>query len=75
MFYDFIYLAKGIRMRPKVRSTLNSSKSHAGWLIELNARAILRELPQGRSVCVDSNGRIKPCNVNGNRAEASDINA
>ena len=23
MFYDFIYLAKGFRMRPKVRSTLN----------------------------------------------------
>ena len=22
MFYDFIYLAKGFRMRPKVRSTL-----------------------------------------------------
>ena len=25
MFYDFIYLAKGFRMRPKVRSTLNPS--------------------------------------------------
>ena len=24
MFYDFVYLAKGFRMRPKVRSTLNS---------------------------------------------------
>ena len=23
MFYDFIYLAKGFRMKPKVRSTLN----------------------------------------------------
>ena len=23
MFYDFIYLAKGFRMRPKVQSTLN----------------------------------------------------
>ena len=23
MFYDFIYFAKGFRMRPKVRSTLN----------------------------------------------------
>ena len=22
MFYDFVYLAKGFRMRPKVRSTL-----------------------------------------------------
>ena len=26
MFYDFIYLAKGFRMRPKVRSTLNAAK-------------------------------------------------
>ena len=26
MFYDFIYLAKGFRMRPKVRSTLNKNK-------------------------------------------------
>ena len=25
MFYDFIYLAKGFRMRPKVRSTLKQS--------------------------------------------------
>ena len=24
MFYHFIYLAKGFRMRPKVRSTLNA---------------------------------------------------
>ena len=24
MFYDFIYLAKGFRMRPKVRSTLST---------------------------------------------------
>ena len=54
---------------------LKSSKSHAERLIELNARAILRELPQGRSLRVDSNGRIKPRTVNGNRAEASDINA
>ena len=25
MFYDFIYLAMGLRMRPKVRSTLNKN--------------------------------------------------
>ena len=25
MFYDFIYLAKGFRMRPKVRSTLKAN--------------------------------------------------
>ena len=54
---------------------LKSSKSHAERLIELNARAILRELPQGWSLRVDSNGRIKPRIVNDNRAEASDINA
>ena len=28
MFYDFIYLAKGFRMRPKVRSTLNMAVSN-----------------------------------------------
>lgn len=38
---------------------LKSSKSHAERLIELNARAILRELPNGRSLRVDANGRIK----------------
>ena len=26
MFYDFIYLAKGFRMRPKVRSSLTKTK-------------------------------------------------
>ena len=47
---------------------LKSSKSHAERLIELNARAISRELPQGRSLGVDSNSLIKP--RNGNRDEA-----
>ena len=28
MFYDFIYLAKGFRMRPKVRSTLSNQLLH-----------------------------------------------
>ena len=28
MFYDFIYLAKGFRMRPKVRSTLKEKRIH-----------------------------------------------
>ena len=54
---------------------LKSGKSHDERLIELNARTILRKLPQGRSLRIDSNGRIKPRTVNGNRAEASDINA
>ena len=52
---------------------LKSSKSHAERLIELNARAILKELPQGRSLRVDSNGRIKP--RSGNRAEAAAFDA
>ena len=35
MFYDFIYLAKGFRMRPKVRSTLNRQVwDLVGWLPE-----------------------------------------
>ena len=41
MFYDFIYLAKGFRMRPKVRSTLNDL-DHA-WKVYLEA-AILNTL-------------------------------
>ena len=39
MFYDFIYLAKGFRMRPKVRSTLSQGYSLFGatnYLIENN---------------------------------------
>ena len=31
MFYDFIYLAKGFRMRPKVRSTLNNLVEQFNW--------------------------------------------
>ena len=54
---------------------LKSSKSHAERLIELNARAILRELPQGRSLRVDSNGRIKPRNGNRDKAEPFDTEA
>ena len=54
---------------------LKSSKSHAERLIELNARAILRELPQGRSLRVDSNGRIKPRNGNRDEAEPFDTEA
>lgn len=38
---------------------LKSCKSHVERLIELNARAIIQQLPQGRSLRVDANGRIK----------------
>ncbi len=38
---------------------LKSSKSHVERLIEMNARAIIRQLPQGRQLRVDANGRIK----------------
>jgi hypothetical protein len=38
---------------------LKSSKSHVERLIELNARTILRNLPDGKSLRVDANGRIK----------------
>ena len=39
---------------------INSSKSHAERLIELNARTLLRQLPQGSNFRVDANGRIRP---------------
>jgi hypothetical protein len=39
---------------------LKSSKSHAERLIELNARTILRNIPNGNMYRVDANGRIKP---------------
>ena len=38
---------------------LKSCKSHTERLIELNARAILRQLPEGRNLRVDANGRIQ----------------
>ena len=38
---------------------LKSNKSHVERLIEMNARAILRQLPQGGNFRVDANGRIK----------------
>lgn len=42
------------------RVFLRSSKSHAERLIELNARTVLRSLPNGRNFIVDASGRIKP---------------
>ncbi|WAR23590.1 hypothetical protein MAR_037259, partial [Mya arenaria] len=44
---------------------IKSCKSHAERLIELNARAILQQLPQGHDLRVDANGRIR----RGNRQE------
>jgi len=38
---------------------LKSSKSRAELLIEQNARALLRHLPQGRNLRVTANGRIQ----------------
>ena len=41
---------------------IRSSKSRIERLIEMNARAVLRNLPQGRSLRVDANGPIKQRN-------------
>ena len=40
------------------RVFIKSAKSHVERLLELNARTLLRELPQGRSYRVSGNGRI-----------------
>ena len=53
---------------------IKSSKSHAERLIELNARAILRELPQGRNFRIDANGRIRQRTA-GNEATSTGPNA
>ncbi|WAR00209.1 LOW QUALITY PROTEIN: hypothetical protein MAR_024581 [Mya arenaria] len=44
---------------------IKSSKSDTERLIELNARTILRQLPQGNNFRVDANGRIRPRDNNG----------
>ena len=41
MFYDFIYLAKGFRMKPKVRSTLNTDYKIATKVIGNRVRQVL----------------------------------
>jgi hypothetical protein len=55
-----------LRNKPKLRFSaeykhvqVRSSKSHIERLIEMNARATIRNLPQGRSLRVDARGRIK----------------
>ena len=69
---------KNLDMSPLIKDSahykdvyIKSSKSHAERLIELNARTILRQIPQGNNFWVDSNGRIrprqKPENASGNQ--------
>lgn len=41
------------------RVILKSDKTHAERLIELNARTLLRQLPDGNNFRVDANGRIR----------------
>ena len=38
---------------------VKSCKSHAERLIEINARTLLRQMPNGRDFRVDANGRIQ----------------
>lgn len=45
------------------RVFLKSCKTHAERLIELNARAILKELPRGKSFRVEANSKIKTRSV------------
>ena len=52
------------------RVFIQSAKSHVERLLELNARTILRELPQGRSYRVSGNGRI--LRRQGNETAAND---
>ena len=42
MFYDFIYLAKGFRMRPKVRSTLSNPVGKKDALIIYGGKELAR---------------------------------
>ena len=43
------------------RVFLEGAKSHVERLLAINARTILRELPQGRSYRISGNGRILRC--------------
>jgi hypothetical protein len=58
-----------LRSKMKLKDTegyktvyIRSIKSRIELLIEMNARAVLRNLPQGGSLRVDANGRIKQRN-------------
>ena len=68
-----------LREKRKLRDTqkyksvfLRSSKTHTERLIELNARTILHELPQGNQFRITSNGRIVKKTPSSQRAEDHD---
>jgi hypothetical protein len=50
---------------------IKSSKSHAERLIELNARTLLSQLPQGKNFRVDANGRIRSRQEGPNMTQAA----
>ena len=50
---------------------VKSCKSHAERLIEMNARALLRQMPDGKNFRVDANGRIQPRQQHDNRGNVN----
>ena len=66
---------KLIKTEQYKKTFLKSSKSHAERLIEINTRALLREIPNGRNFRVDANGRLRQRNYEqtlGDDAETRD---
>ena len=65
----------GLKNSESYRSVnIKSSKSRIERLIENNARAYIRNLPQGQgtSLRVDANGRIKPRNIRNDNRNTTD---
>lgn len=65
----------GLKNSESYRSVyIKSSKSRIERLIENNARAYIRNLPQGqgKSLRVDANGRIKPRNIRNDNRDTTD---
>ena len=65
----------GLKNSESYRSVyIKSSKSRIERLIENNARAYIRNLPQGqgKSLRVDANGRIKPRNMRNDNRDTTD---
>lgn len=65
----------GLKNSESYRSVyIKSSKSRIERLIENNARAFIRNLPQGqgKSLRVDANGRIKPRNIRNDNRDTTD---
>ena len=52
MFYDFIYLAKGFRMRPKVRSTLSSYVTYNKVPSRERKKVIFAQTPSVEVFCI-----------------------